>query len=134
MRTTLSAVLFLLSLHGAVPAAQRFGGTWVAKFKGVDICTLEIKEDGEKIEGSSKDCKVSVDQNGDLIEGEAPDGSGSPEPFLNPKAEGDVLRYQQDEDGTPMKFEFHLTGDGKAELHFIGAPVTIKPIRFERRS
>ncbi|HEY3742756.1 MAG TPA: hypothetical protein VGL53_23080 [Bryobacteraceae bacterium] len=133
MRTSLCAVLFLLSLHGAVPPAQRFGGIWVATFKGVDICTLEIKDDGEKIEGASKDCKVSVDQNGDLIEGEKPDGSGEPEPFLSPKVDGTVLRYQQDEDGTPMKFELHLMGEGKADLHFIGAPITIKPIKFERR-
>jgi hypothetical protein len=117
----------------ATPAANRFAGVWVATFKGTVICTLEIEEKDDQISGVSKACKISVDQNGDIIEGEAPDGSEHPEPFLNAKVDGAVLKYEEDDDGKPLKFELKLTAEGKAELRIVDAPITIKPIRFERK-
>ena len=120
---------------GIVNAAPpvRFSGRWVAAFKGTDICIIEIEESDGKVSGESKACKISVDQNGDLLEGESPDPSQAPEPFLSPKVDGASLRYEQADGADRMKFEFRVTGEGKAELRFVGAPIAIKPIRFERR-
>ena len=128
------SLAFLLACAIIASAAPgRFGGLWVATFKGA-ICTLEIEDSGDKIAGVSKSCKISVDQNGELIEADAPDGSGAPQPFIKPKTDGAVLSYElEEDDGERMKFEFRTTGEGKAELRFVDAPIAIKPIRFERR-
>jgi hypothetical protein len=122
-------------MAGLSQAGTRFGGVWEASFKGTVICTIEIEDKGDTVEGVSKSCKVSVDQNGDLLETEAPDGSEPPQPFVKPKVDGSSIRYELEEnDGSRMKFEFRLTGEGKAELRFVDAPIAIKPIRFERRT
>ena len=64
----------------------------------------------------------------------APDGDQMPQPFVNPKVEGSTLTYELfEDDGERMKFEFRLTAERKAELRFVGAPIVIKPIRFDRR-
>jgi hypothetical protein len=132
---TLIALLMAAAASSAVPAAaaNRFAGVWVAMFKGTVVCTLEIEEKDGQISGASKACKISVDQNGDLIDGEKPDGSETPEPFIGPKADGAILRYEQDDDGKPIKFELRLTGDDKAELRIVNAPITVKPIKFEHK-
>lgn len=128
----LSLVLFLSATLTA--QGPRFSGKWLATFKGMTICTLEIEEPGGKIAGVSAACRISVDQNGDLIEAEAPDANQDPQPFLNPKVSGSILTYELiEDDGERMKFEFKLTGDGKAELRFVNVPVAIKSIRFERQ-
>ena len=75
-----------------------------------------------------------MDQQGNLIEAGVPEGEPMPQPFVNPKVDGSTLTYELlEDDGERMKFEFKLMAEGKAELHFIGAPIAIKPIRFERR-
>jgi hypothetical protein len=131
----ISLIFLLAGAAGTASAApNRFDGVWVATFKGTAICTLEIKDDGNQIAGVSKACKVSVDQYGDLLEGEAPDGSEPPLPFVKPKADGGALRYELvEENGERMTFEFHIVGDGRGDLRFINAPVSIKPIRFDRK-
>ena len=126
--------VFLLACAVAAAAPGRFAGEWVATFKGTTICTLEIEEPGGKLAGVSKACKISVDQKGDLIDAAAPDGDQMPQPFVNPKVEGSTLTYELiEDDGERMKFEFRLTAERKAELRFVGAPIAIKPIRFDRR-
>jgi hypothetical protein len=128
------AITFLILLTGlACGAEPRFGGTWVATFKGTPICTLEIEEKDDRISGVTRACNISVDQNGDLIEGATPDSSEPGEPFLHPRVDGSILKYEQDDDGKPIKFELKLTAEGKAELRIVDSPVVVKPIRFEKR-
>ena len=131
MRLIYLAVL----LAGLSHAGNRFGGVWVANFKGTTICTLEIDDKDETLTGVSKSCRISVDQNGDLLEAEAPAPEESqPSHEFKPKVDGLSIRYElEDDDASSLKFEFRLTGEGKAELHFVNPPITIKPIRFERR-
>src|SRR3954451_4739611 len=130
----IALVLVFLGISIGAPDSGRFAGIWVAHFKGADICTIEINQNDSKIDGVTKSCKVSIDQNGELIDADAPDPSEPPRPFLKAQATGGVLTYEQeDNDGQPMKFEFRLSSEGKADLHILGAPIAIRPIRFERR-
>ena len=108
-------ILVLALIATLANAAQtRFAGEWLATHNGTTICTIDIVEDGGKISGESKSCRVSVDQNGDLIDAGAPDGSEPSQPFINPKIVGETLAYQlQEDNGDRMKFQFKLTGTEK---------------------
>src|SRR5260370_22078198 len=134
-------IFMLIAALGCLPLTaqsskeqQRFAGTWEAKFKGAVICTIKL-DAGEKISGAMHQCRVHVDDDGDLVESE-PSESDEPAPLLNPKVQDDTLSFEtKDEPDEPtMKFEMKLTGEGRAELRFIDAPVPIKPIHFEKRS
>ena len=114
------------------PVPKRFAGTWEAKFKDKVICTINL-EVANPVSGSMHACNVSVNQDGDLIEPEGSDDKTVR--MLDPKLQGDTLSYSiNDEDaGEPLKFELKLTGEGRAELTFLNAPVKMKPIRFEKK-
>ena len=132
MRFLFIAVVLASGMASAADA-KRFGGTWTASFKGTVICTLEIEDAGDgKVTGVTKGCNVSVDQNGDLIEAPAHEGPDNPQPFLNTKVDGDLLRFEEEDGSDVLKFELRLTGKGTADLRILDAPITIKPIHFER--
>ena len=133
-------LLFVLLLGLGTPilvaqnarAQQRFAGTWEARLKDKVICTIKL-EAANPISGTTHACNINVDSEGELIEPETSDDKT--DPILDPKIDGEKLSFAvKDEDGgEPLKFELKLTGDGKAELRFLNAPVTIKPIHFEKK-
>ena len=124
--------LALLALAQEQSVPKRFAGTWEAKFKDKIICTINL-ELANPVSGSMHACNVNVNEDGDLIEAEGSDEKT--DPILEPKLHGDTLSYSvKDEDGgEPLKFELKLTGEGRAELTFLNAPVKMKPIRFEKK-
>ena len=111
---------------------KRFAGTWEAKFKDKVICTINL-EAANPLSGTMRACNINVNGEGELIKPEESDDKT--DPMLDPKLQGDTLSYSvKDADGgEPMKFELKLTGEGRAELTFVNAPVHIKPIGFEKR-
>jgi hypothetical protein len=113
-------------------AQKRFAGTWEAKFHNKVICTIKL-EAANPPSGAMHACTINVNGEGELIEPETADDRTNP--ILNPKLQGDTLRFAvKDEDSEqPMKFELKLSGDAQAELRFVSAPVAIKPIRFEKK-
>ena len=126
----LPLALVALAQDAGVP--KRFAGTWEAKFKDKVICTINL-EVADPLSGNMHACNVNVNEDGDLIEPEGSDDKT--DPILDPKLQGDTLSYSvKDEDGgEPLKFELKLTGEGRAELTFLNAPVKMKPIRFEKK-
>jgi hypothetical protein len=125
-----SLALLALAQDSSLP--KRFAGTWEAKFKDKIICTINL-ELANPVSGSMHACNVNVNEDGELIEPEGSDDKT--DPILDPKLQGDTLSYSvKDEDGgEPLKFELKLTGEGRAELTFLNAPVKMKPIRFEKK-
>jgi hypothetical protein len=125
----LPLALLALPQDGGVP--KRFAGRWEAKFEDKAICTINL-EVANPVSGNMHACNVNVNEDGDLIEPEGSDDKT--DPILDPKLQGDTLSYSvKDEDGgEPLKFELKLTGEGRAELTFLNAPVKMKPIRFEK--
>ena len=112
---------------------QRFAGTWEAKFKGTVFCTIKLKA-GERISGATYACRIHVNANGDLVEPDPAEGADTPAPILDPVIDGDTLSFEMSDDGDGrIKLTLTLTGDGVADLHFLNAPVEIKPIRFQRK-
>jgi hypothetical protein len=132
-------VVALLSLLACLPLAaqnsdaqNKFAGTWQAKFKDKVICTIRVKA-GEPISGETADCSINVDENGDLKEPESGANPDEPSPMLNPKVEGDTLRFEEKDGDVVLKFEMKLVGDGQAELQILDAPIPVKPIHFARK-
>jgi hypothetical protein len=136
MFKVLAAVLPLLA---CLPLAaqnadgqNRFAGTWEAKFKDRVICTIRVKA-GEPISGETADCSINVDENGDLKEPDSGDHPDQPSPMINPKVEGETLRFEVKEGDDSIKFEMKLRGEGQAELQILDAPMAVKPIHFVRK-
>src|SRR5258708_38789274 len=111
---------------------ERFAGTWEAKLKGTTICTIELQA-GETLTGSTRACRITVNQEGDLIEPEGMADSDAPSPILNARLEDDILSFEIKDEDDVMKFEMKVVGDGDAELSILNAPVRMKPIHFRRK-
>ncbi len=112
--------------------AKKFVGEWQAKLNDKVICTIRLRA-GDPISGQSENCRISIDENGDV---RAPESNGEPDavsPILNPKLDGSILRFEEQDGDDMLKLELTLTGDGKAELRIPDAPVRVKPIPFTRR-
>ncbi len=138
MRTLRIFILLLplaaLALAQDAATQKRFAGTWEAKLKDKTVCTLKL-EAGETITGDMHPCDLNVNEQGELIEPESASSDDKPSPVLHPKIDGDTLSFsvKDSTDEDVMKFELKLTGARQAELHFIGAPIEIKPIQFEKK-
>ncbi len=124
--------LACLALAQDAAMQKRFAGTWEARFKDKVICTINL-EVGDPLSGNMHACNVNVNADGDLIEPEGSDDKT--DPILDPKLQGDTLSYSvKDEDGgEPLRFQLKLTGERRAELTFLNAPVKMKPILFEKK-
>ncbi len=110
---------------------QRFAGTWEAKFKGAVICTIRLAA-GEKLSGAMSGCNIHVNQDGDLDES-APPETAEESPIVNARVDGDKLSFENKDGDDTVKMELTLTGEGRADLRFVDAPMKIKPVRFDRR-
>lgn len=119
-------------LNAAAQDQQRFAGTWEAKYKGAVICGIKL-EAGEKLSGATYGCNIHVNDDGDLIETQPSDSTGEPSPIKNARIDGDKLVFEIMDDDDPMKCELTLTGEGRANLRILNAPIKIKPIHFEKR-
>ncbi|MBV8820374.1 MAG: hypothetical protein JO022_18585 [Acidobacteriaceae bacterium] len=124
--------LLLLVLACTVSAQDNnFQGTWEAKFKGTIFCILNINESKE-VSGSLVCGSLSVDDSGELTEVGAP-GDRARMPLQQIKADERIMSFAVDDGDGPMKFEFRITGEERAELRFLDAPQKINPIRFTRQ-
>jgi hypothetical protein len=133
MRPVLIALLTCLSLAGQdAGTPKKFAGTWEAKWKDRVVCTIMLKA-GAEISGETVACSIHVDANGDLDEPESSSSDGTPAPILNAKVQGDTLTFEEHEGDDVIKFEMKLVGDGRAELKILDAPITMKPIHFDRK-
>ena len=128
--------LALAALSGVAEqtdARNKFVGTWEARWKQRVICTIRLKS-ADPISGETQACSIRVDDSGDLLEPESTGDSGRPPtPILNVKLTGEVLTFEEQEDGEAIKFELRLVGEGKADLRFLNAPVRINPVAFTRQ-
>jgi hypothetical protein len=53
--------------------------------------------------------------------------------MLNPKVQGDTLKFEEKDGDDVLRFELKLVGDGQAELRIPDAPMPVKPIHFARK-
>jgi hypothetical protein len=129
----LLAVASLSAVAEQTDVRNKFVGTWEAKWKEKVICTIRLRS-GDPISGETQACSIRVDANGDLLEPETTRPSdGPPAPILNPKLNGEVLTFEEQDGSDVLKFEMRIVSEGKAELRFPGAPVQINPVAFTRK-
>jgi hypothetical protein len=126
-------LLSAVALLAQDTAAQKFTGTWEARFDGAVFCVLKIHSAG-KLSGSMTGVEIGVDNDGNLNSAQAEDQEF---PILKPSVENDslVFEWTDDPSETPLKFELKLTGNQQAQLRFVTTPdnVKIKPFTFTRR-
>jgi len=112
---------------------KKFVGEWQAKVKDKVVCTIRVNS-ADPVSGQSESCNINVDANGDLRE---PASDSQTEetvsPMVNPEVKGSTLRFEENDGGDVLKFEFTLIADGKAELKIVNAPIAVKPIAFTRQ-
>jgi hypothetical protein len=132
LSVTFFAALFCRQMASQDASLQQFVGTWQASFKDKVFCTIQLQA-GDKISGTFSAGHISVDDDGNLTEAEASE-SGETTPILKPSIEGDKLSFEtEDGDDEALKFEMRITGEGQAELRFIGVPIRMNPIPFQRK-
>jgi len=130
----LAAVLLSsVALLGQDPTAQKFTGTWEARFNGAVFCVLKIQS-GNKLAGSMSSMDIGVDNEGNLTSAQAKDEAF---PILKPTIENDSRNFEWTDDPNedPLKFEMKLTSKQEAQLRFVSTPegVRIKPFIFTRQ-
>lgn len=129
----LTVSLFAAVVYGA-SGQEQYAGTWQAKYKDRVFCTIGLKTAGKEISGTMRECRVRVNSDGDISDPGEQEGPANPVPILDPKLDGDTLRFEsKDTDGDEhIHFEMQFSGENRADLRFIGAPLKIKPIHFEK--
>lgn len=122
-----------VALLGQNTPAQKFTGTWEARFNGAVFCVLKIQS-ADKLTGSMTGVDIGVDNDGNLTSAQPRDEEF---PILKPSLENDSLTFEwtDDTDEPPLKFEMKLAGKQDAQLRFVTPPegVKIKPFTFTRR-
>jgi hypothetical protein len=126
-------LLSAIALLGQDNSAQKFIGTWEARFNGAVFCVLKIPA-GDKLAGTMSSIDISIDEEGNLRSAEAGDGEFA---ILQPRIENGSLLFEwtDNPDEPPLKLELKITGKQEAELRFVAPPdgATIKPFQFKKR-
>ncbi|MGA2595398.1 MAG: hypothetical protein ABSH09_00155 [Bryobacteraceae bacterium] len=130
----LGAVVVLLAALSTTGTAQpqRFVGDWEARFKGDVFLTLKLQE-GEPISGTMSGGSIRVDDDGNLTEAS---GGGDELPISKAVIEGDTLSFDwKGSDDETLRIRMRVTGDGEAQLQFMGLPegLKMKPFTLKRK-
>ncbi len=118
--------------NGSRDSQKMFLGTWEARYKDRVICTIRLRA-GDPISGETSACSINVDENGDLKEPETMPSDGDPSPVLKARVSGKTLSFEEHEGDEAIRFEMKITGEGRAELKILDAPMVMKPIAFTRK-
>jgi hypothetical protein len=124
----LARAISLQAGAGFSNAPQAFAGTWHWMFNGRSFATMILVPQGSSFAGTATESKIAVDSNGDLSRADPSDDS-APLAIKKTTMQGDALRVTI-ADG--FEFLVVLKDQTHAEIHPLGAPVSMKPIPAEK--
>jgi beta-lactamase regulating signal transducer with metallopeptidase domain len=129
--TVLARAVSLQEASASTNTAQMFAGTWHWMFQGQSFATMILVQNGSGITGTVTPSRIALDDDGELSRAD-PSEDSTPSPISKTKLEGNALRVTVGEGNQPFEFLVTLKDATHAEIHPLGAPPNMKPIRAER--
>jgi beta-lactamase regulating signal transducer with metallopeptidase domain len=129
--TVLARAVSLQEASASNNTAQMFAGTWHWMFQGQNFATMILVQNGSGITGTVTPSRIALDDDGELSRAD-PSEDSTPSPISKTKLEGNALRVTVGEGNQPFEFLVTLKDATHAEIHPLGAPPNMKPIRAER--
>jgi len=95
--------------------AQRFAGTWHAKFQGKTFSTLKLLVKDDQVTGSMTGANINLDKAGNLTSAE---GTEDESQINNVKLTGDTLAFttKNEDSGEVINWKMRLTNEREGEL------------------
>ena len=95
--------------------AQRFAGTWNAKFQGNTFATLKLLVKDDQLTGSMSGANINLDKDGNLTSAEGTDDEGQ---ISDVKLTGDTLLFttKNEDTGEAINWKMRLTNEHQGEL------------------
>jgi beta-lactamase regulating signal transducer with metallopeptidase domain len=129
--TVLARAVSLQEASASTNTVKTFAGTWHWMFRGQSFATMILVQNGSGITGTVTPSRIALDNDGELSRADPSDDS-APSPISKTKLEGNGLRVTVGDGNQPFEFIVTLKDATHAEIHPIGAPPNMKPIRAER--
>jgi beta-lactamase regulating signal transducer with metallopeptidase domain len=129
--TVLARAVSLQEASASTNTVKTFAGTWHWMFRGQSFSTMILVQNGSGITGTVTPSRIALDNDGELSRADPSDDS-APSPISKTKLEGNGLRVTVGDGNQPFEFIVTLKDATHAEIHPIGAPPNMKPIRAER--
>jgi beta-lactamase regulating signal transducer with metallopeptidase domain len=108
--------------------AEKFAGTWHWMFDGRSFATMILARSGSGFTGTVTPSRIALNDDGTLRQAD-PSEDSTPKPITKASLEGSALHITVT-DG--FEFIATLKDDTHAEIHPVGAPPNMKPIRAEK--
>ncbi len=95
--------------------AQRFAGTWHAKFQGNTFATLKVLVKDNQVTGSMTGANINLDKAGNLTSAEGTDEESQ---IKDVKLNGDALSFttKNEDSGETINWKMRLTNEREGEL------------------
>lgn len=95
--------------------AQRFAGTWHAKFQGNTFSTLKLLVKNDQVTGSMTGANINLDKAGNLTSAEGTDDVSQ---INNVKLTGDALSFttKNEDSGEVINWKMRVTNEREGEL------------------
>ena len=95
--------------------AQRFAGTWHAKFQGKTFSTLKLLVKDDQVTGSMTGANINLDKAGNLTSAE---GTEDESQISNAKLTGDALSFttKNEDSGEVINWKMRLINEREGEL------------------
>jgi len=95
--------------------AQRFAGTWHAKFQGKTFSTLKLLVKDDQVTGSMTGANINLDKAGNLTSAE---GTEDESQISDVKLAGDALSFKtkNEDSGEVINWQMRLTNEREGEL------------------
>jgi beta-lactamase regulating signal transducer with metallopeptidase domain len=129
--TVLARAVSLQEVSASTNTAQKFAGTWHWMFQGQSFATMTLVQNGSGITGTVTPSRIALGDDGELSRADPSDDS-APSPISKTKLEGSALHVTVGDGKQPIEFIVTLKDATHAEIHPVGAPPNMKPIRAER--
>ncbi len=111
-------VLVVIAVSAAAQSktpAQRFAGTWHAKFQGKTFSTLKLLVKDDQVTGSMTGANINLDKDGNLTSAE---GTEDESQISNVKLTGDTLLFttKNEDSGEVINWKMRVTNEREGEL------------------
>ena len=95
--------------------AQRFAGTWNARFQGETFATLKLVARDNQLTGSMTGANINMDKDGNLTSAEGTDDESQ---VSDVKLTGDALSFttKNEDTGEVINWKMRLTNEREGEL------------------
>ena len=111
--------------------ATRFAGTWHWIFNGNSFSTMILNWNGSTMTGSVTESKIALNDEGGLSRAD-PSDDGAVALIRRAWFDGSALHITVTDGPNPLEFIVTLKDDTHADIHPVGAPPKMKPIRAEK--